>query len=69
MLRQYHARALSQAVPPMQQYEIEHRLTHRLKRQGILHREDSPPYAAIIHETALQMGFGGPVVARDQFRT
>lgn len=64
-----HARALFQAVvPPMRQYEIEHRLTHRLKRQGILHREDPPPYTAIIHETALQMGFGGPVVARGQLK-
>ncbi len=38
-----HARALFRAVfPPLQQYEIEHRLTHRIKRQGILHRDDPP---------------------------
>ncbi|MFJ8786526.1 helix-turn-helix domain-containing protein [Streptomyces sp. NPDC102476] len=64
-----HARALFQAVvPPMRQYEIEHRLTHRLKRQGVLHRQDPPPYTAIIHEAALRMGFGGPVVARGQLK-
>ncbi|MFF7054862.1 helix-turn-helix transcriptional regulator [Streptomyces griseorubiginosus] len=62
-----HARALFQAVvPPMRQYEIEHRLTHRLKRQGVLHKQDPPPYTAIIHEAALRMGFGGPSVARGQ---
>ncbi|MEU1693995.1 helix-turn-helix domain-containing protein [Streptomyces hirsutus] len=62
-----HARALFRAVvPPMRQYEVEHRLAHRIRRQGILHREDPPPYSAIIHESALRMGFGGPTVARGQ---
>jgi transcriptional regulator with XRE-family HTH domain len=62
-----HARALFRAVvPAMRQYEIEHRLTHRIKRQGILHRDAPTPYSAIIHESALRMGFGGPAVARGQ---
>ncbi|MFJ8112139.1 helix-turn-helix domain-containing protein [Streptomyces sp. NPDC096132] len=64
-----HARALLKAVvPPMRQYEIEHRLTHRMKRQGILHRENPPPYTAVIHEAALRMGFGGPAIARAQLK-
>ncbi|MFF6881280.1 helix-turn-helix domain-containing protein [Streptomyces sp. NPDC012474] len=64
-----HARALFQsAAPPMRQYEIEHRLTHRMKRQSILHREDPPPYTAIIHEAALRMGFGGPDVTLGQLK-
>jgi transcriptional regulator with XRE-family HTH domain len=64
-----HARALFRAVvPPMRQYEIEHRLTHRMKRQGVLHRVDPPPYTAIIHEAALRMNFGGPGVARGQLK-
>jgi transcriptional regulator with XRE-family HTH domain len=64
-----HARALFRSVvPPMRQYEIEHRLTHRIKRQGLLHRADPPPYTATIHETALRMGFGGPAVARGQLK-
>ncbi|MFF8596067.1 helix-turn-helix domain-containing protein [Streptomyces sp. NPDC015220] len=64
-----HARALFQGVvPPMRQYEIEHRLTHRMKRQGILHRDDPPPYTAIIHEAALRMGFGGPDITRGQLK-
>lgn len=62
-----HARALFRAVvPPMRQYEIEHRLTYRIKRQGILHRENPPSYSAIIHESALRMGFGGPSVSHGQ---
>ncbi|MEU3787125.1 helix-turn-helix transcriptional regulator [Streptomyces sp900129855] len=64
-----HARALFRAVvPPMRQYEIEHRLTHRIKRQGILHREAPPPYSAFIHESALRMGFGGRTVALGQLK-
>jgi transcriptional regulator with XRE-family HTH domain len=64
-----HARALFRAViPAMRQYEIEHRLTHRIKRQGILHREQPPPYSAIIHESALRMGFGGRDVKRGQLQ-
>ncbi|MFC5213941.1 helix-turn-helix domain-containing protein [Streptomyces coerulescens] len=64
-----HARALFRSVvPPMRQYEVEHRLTHRIKRQGILHRADPPPYTATIHETALRMDFGGPVVTRGQLK-
>lgn len=64
-----HARAILQsAAPPMRQYEVEHRLTHRMKRQGVLHRTDPPPYTAIIHESALHMNFGGPVVARGQLK-
>ncbi|WP_432055098.1 helix-turn-helix domain-containing protein [Streptomyces sp. bgisy022] len=62
-----HARSLFRSVvPPMRQYEIEHRLTHRMKRQGILHRADPTSYSAIIHEAALRMGFGGPAVTRGQ---
>ncbi|MEW2158305.1 helix-turn-helix transcriptional regulator [Streptomyces sp. NPDC007189] len=64
-----HARALFRAVvPAMHQYEIEHRLTYRMKRQGILYREEPPPYAAIIHESALRMRFGGADVRRGQLK-
>ncbi|MEW2618655.1 helix-turn-helix transcriptional regulator [Streptomyces sp. NPDC048106] len=64
-----HARALFRAVVPiMRQYEIEHRLTHRMKRQAILHRKEPLPYAAIIHESALRMGFGGAEVRRGQLK-
>ncbi|MDX3135312.1 helix-turn-helix transcriptional regulator [Streptomyces europaeiscabiei] len=64
-----HARALFRTVvPPLRQYEIEHRLTHRIKRQGILHRSSPTPYLVTIHEAALRMGFGGRAVAVEQLR-
>lgn len=64
-----HARALFRTVvPPLRQYEIEHRLTHRIKRQGILYRSNPTPYLVTIHEAALRMGFGGRAVAVEQLR-
>ncbi|MCC3778528.1 helix-turn-helix transcriptional regulator [Streptomyces sp. UNOB3_S3] len=62
-----HARAVIQAaVPPMRAYEVEHRLSHRMKRQGILHRDNPVPYSAVIHEAALRMRFGGAETVRAQ---
>jgi transcriptional regulator with XRE-family HTH domain len=62
-----HARAvISDAVPPMELYEVEHRVSHRIKRQGILHGDRATTLTAITHEAALRMGFGGPDVARAQ---
>ncbi|MEV6792396.1 helix-turn-helix transcriptional regulator [Streptomyces sp. NPDC051320] len=62
-----HARIVfQQAVPPLPPHEVEHRLSHRIKRQEIFHRERPTPYTAIIHEAALRMEFGGPVVAAAQ---
>ncbi|MGP3638435.1 helix-turn-helix domain-containing protein [Streptomyces sp. 24-1644] len=64
-----HARALFQEVaPPLLPYEVEHRLSHRIKRQGILHGDRPVHYTALIHEAALRMGVGGPHVARAQLR-
>ncbi|KUL23377.1 helix-turn-helix domain-containing protein [Streptomyces regalis] len=64
-----HARALfSQAVPPLKAHEIEHRVSHRIKRQEVLHREQPPPYTAIIHEAALRMRFGDRATVLAQLR-
>ncbi|GAQ59020.1 helix-turn-helix domain-containing protein [Streptomyces acidiscabies] len=64
-----HARALfREAVPALRPHEIEFRISHRIKRQAILHREQPPPYTAVVHEAALRMQFGGREVARDQLR-
>ncbi|MEU5429377.1 helix-turn-helix transcriptional regulator [Streptomyces olivoreticuli] len=61
-----HARALFQeVVPSLRPYEIEHRISFRIKRQGVLHK-NPVPYTAIIHEAALHMQFGGPITARAQ---
>ncbi|MFD7990514.1 helix-turn-helix domain-containing protein [Streptomyces mexicanus] len=64
-----HARALfKEAVPPLRPYEIEHRVSHRIKRQEILYRENPPPYTAVIHECALHMGYGGSETVRAQLK-
>jgi transcriptional regulator with XRE-family HTH domain len=62
-----HARAmLKEAVPPFRPYELEHRLSYRIKRQEVLHRDGGLPYTALVHEAALRMQYGGPEVARAQ---
>ncbi|MFG2846799.1 helix-turn-helix domain-containing protein [Kitasatospora sp. NPDC048296] len=62
-----HARALFRdVVPPLSPPEVEHLVSHRIKRQSVLYGEKPIPLSAIVHETALRMGFGGPEVARDQ---
>ncbi|MFF1867275.1 helix-turn-helix domain-containing protein [Kitasatospora herbaricolor] len=62
-----HARALFQdVVPPLSPPQVEHLVSHRIKRQAVLYGEKPIPLSAIVHEAALQMGFGGPNVARAQ---
>lgn len=64
-----HARVVfQQVVPALPPHEVEHRLSHRVKRQVVLHQDAPLPYTAIIHEAALRMQFGGPRVARAQLR-
>ncbi|WP_413757463.1 helix-turn-helix domain-containing protein [Streptomyces sp. MMBL 11-3] len=62
-----HARAtMREAVPPLRPYEIEHRVSHRVKRQAVLFEGAKTPYTAIVHEAALRMGFGGPEISHAQ---
>ncbi|MBT2382442.1 helix-turn-helix transcriptional regulator [Streptomyces sp. ISL-11] len=62
-----HARAMfNTAVPLLEQYEVEHRVSLRIKRQAILHGDTPTPLIAILHEASLRMGFGGPATARAQ---
>ncbi|WP_217171360.1 helix-turn-helix transcriptional regulator [Streptomyces sp. AC512_CC834] len=62
-----HARAtMREAVPPLRPYEIEHRVSYRIKRQTVLFEGTPTPYTAIVHEAALRMGFGGPAIAQAQ---
>ncbi|MFI5799796.1 helix-turn-helix domain-containing protein [Streptomyces sp. NPDC051677] len=64
-----HARAaMREAVPPLRPYEIEHRVSYRVKRQAVLFEGTPTPYAAVVHEAALRMGFGGPDIARGQLK-
>jgi hypothetical protein len=62
-----HARAVfDQGVPPLTPPEVEHRVSHRIKRQAVIYRDQPVPLTAIVHEAALRMGFGGPAVSRAQ---
>ncbi|MCH0541799.1 helix-turn-helix transcriptional regulator [Streptomyces sp. MUM 203J] len=64
-----HARALFKGVAPaLLPYEIEHRISHRIKRQEILYGSHPIPYSALIHEAALRVDCGGREVARAQLR-
>lgn len=62
-----HAREIFlHTVPAYTPPEVEHRVSHRIKRQAVLFQDNPPPFQAIVHEAALRMQFGGPSVARRQ---
>lgn len=64
-----HAREIyRQAVPAISPPDVEHRVSHRIKRQAILYQKNPAPYRSIIHEAALRMRFGGDAVTRAQMR-
>ncbi|MFG2672417.1 helix-turn-helix domain-containing protein [Streptomyces sp. NPDC048445] len=64
-----HARVvIGDVVPALAPYEVEHRVSHRLKRQVVLQGSEPTPVTAIVHEAALRMGFGGASIARDQLQ-
>ncbi|MFD5254763.1 helix-turn-helix transcriptional regulator [Streptomyces bobili] len=64
-----HAREIfSHVIPTPTPPEVEHRVTHRVKRQGVLYSADPTPYSTVVHEAALHMGVGGRDVARAQLR-
>ncbi|WP_225850752.1 helix-turn-helix transcriptional regulator [Streptomyces sp. HPF1205] len=53
-------------VPALPEHEVALRLAHRSERQQVIVGDEAVPYVAVIHEAALRMQFGGPVVARAQ---
>lgn len=64
-----HAREIFRhVIPEPTPPEVEHRVSHRIKRQDVLYRADPIPYRAVIHEAALRMKIGGPAVARRQLQ-
>ncbi|MFE9610169.1 Scr1 family TA system antitoxin-like transcriptional regulator [Streptomyces sp. NPDC006012] len=64
-----HAREIfSKAIPAPTPPEVEHRVSHRVKRQDVVFRKNPNPYRTVIHEAALHMRVGGRRVARDQLR-
>ncbi|WP_380279370.1 helix-turn-helix domain-containing protein [Kitasatospora purpeofusca] len=54
------------AQPPLTPRIVETRVEHRMRRAEILMSEGAAPYAAIVHEAALRMQFGGREVLREQ---
>jgi transcriptional regulator with XRE-family HTH domain len=62
-----HARAIfRESIPALPAFEVEHRVSHRIKRQGILYGDNPTPYTAILHEAALRLQFGGRTTAKGQ---
>ncbi|MFG2429280.1 helix-turn-helix domain-containing protein [Streptomyces sp. NPDC048590] len=55
-----------QDAPELSPHEIEHRVSFRMQRQNVLHRDPPTPQQVVIHEAALRMQFGGAQVARHQ---
>lgn len=65
-----HAREVfRKVVPALTPPEIEHRVSHRIKRQEIIYRQPPTPYHAVVHEAALRMQFGGPEATLAQLRS
>ncbi|MEU1512049.1 helix-turn-helix transcriptional regulator [Streptomyces sp. NPDC005811] len=64
-----HAREIFRhIIPAPTPPEIEHRVSHRIKRQGQLYGTSPTPYRTVVHEAALHMGVGGRAVARAQLQ-
>lgn len=64
-----HAREIFQhVIPPPTPPEVEHRVSHRVKRQGVLYGPSPTPYRTVVHEAALRMCVGGRTVADAQLR-
>lgn len=57
-----------QTIPKLPPPQIEYRVSHRIKRQDLLFRDDPVPYKAVVHEAALRMQFGGAEVTREQLK-
>ncbi|MFJ6621487.1 helix-turn-helix domain-containing protein [Kitasatospora sp. NPDC091335] len=63
--RAYASAVFARLIPPLPPQDIETRTTFRLKRQEVV-RSGAKPLRVFIHEAALRMQFGGPVVLIDQ---
>ncbi|WP_156727518.1 helix-turn-helix domain-containing protein [Streptomyces apocyni] len=64
-----HAREIFRhVIPAPTPPEVEHRVSHRIKRQDVIYRDEPTPYRTVIHEAALHMRVGGRDVARAQLQ-
>jgi transcriptional regulator with XRE-family HTH domain len=64
-----HAREIFRhVIPAPTPPEVEHRVSHRIKRQGVLYGANPTAYRTTVHEAALHMRVGGRKVARAQLQ-
>lgn len=64
-----HAREIFRhVIPAPTPPDVEHRVSHRVKRQDVIYRADPLPYRTVVHEAALRMKVGGRDVARAQLQ-
>ncbi|MEV0529828.1 helix-turn-helix transcriptional regulator [Streptomyces sp. NPDC050439] len=64
-----HAREIFRhVIPAPTPPEVEHRVSHRIKRQDVIYRANPLPYGTVIHEAALRMQVGGRDVAHAQLQ-
>ncbi|WBP87474.1 helix-turn-helix domain-containing protein [Kitasatospora cathayae] len=61
--KSYASAMFARLVPPLPPQDVETRTTFRLRRQEVV---QATPVRAFIHEAALRMQFGGPLVLIDQ---
>jgi len=66
--REYARVHFESGIPQLSPPAVEHRVSFRIKRQGILYEDAPTPLTAIIHEAALRIGLGSPDVARAQLQ-
>lgn len=59
---------IDQAIPKLTPPELEHLVSHRMKRQEVLYSDEPTPVVSVIHEAALRMQFGGPQVMHRQLQ-
>ncbi|MEU2991991.1 helix-turn-helix transcriptional regulator [Streptomyces griseoincarnatus] len=62
-----YARAVfGEAVPPLSSEALDLQVDFRMRRRALLDRADPPTCSFLLHEAALRMLFGGPVVVKQQ---
>jgi hypothetical protein len=62
----YSRTVVGNAIPPMPLNDLEARVAFQMERAQVLRRDPPVPYAAVIHEAALRMRFGGTEITRGQ---
>ncbi|WP_214413113.1 helix-turn-helix domain-containing protein [Sphaerisporangium fuscum] len=63
-----YARAVLASWPGITDEELEEKLTNRLQRQAILHRENPPVFHVILDEDVIRHPVGSPEIMREQLR-